>query len=68
MKCQKNGNLFYYFNMEEWNPGYWRIKKGTLFEEFIPYEKRWYCSENKIIHQNEKQKDSCKYCNKSLET
>lgn len=53
--------------MKEWNPGYWRIKKGTLFEEFIPYEKKWYCNQNKIIHQSEKEKNNCKYCNKSLE-
>jgi len=45
-----------------WNPGYWRIKKGTLFEEFIPYEKKWYCTNNKIIHQSEKEKNNCKHC------
>lgn len=47
---------------KEWNPGYWRIKKGTLFEEFIPYEKKWYCFQNKVIHQSEKEKNNCKYC------
>jgi hypothetical protein len=46
----------------EWNPGYWKIKKGTLFEEFIPYEKKWYCPQNKVIHQSEKEKNNCKYC------
>ena len=35
--------------MKEWNPGYWRIKKDTLIEEFIPYEKKWYCNQNKIM-------------------
>jgi|GEM_PF-6067500 len=44
---------------KEWNPGYYDVKKG-----FIPYEKRWYCNENKVIHQNVKEKDNCKYCGK----
>ena len=47
---------------EDWNPGFYRIVKGTIFEEFIPYEKTWYCVETKTIHQSEKQKNNCKYC------
>lgn len=46
----------------EWNPGYCKIKKGTFFEEFTPYEKKWYCPTNKVIHQSEKEKNNCKYC------
>jgi hypothetical protein len=48
--------------MEEWNPGYY-----DKWENFIPYEKKWYCNENKRIHQSEKEKNNCKYCNKGLE-
>lgn len=33
-----------------WNPGY--EKDGN----FIPYEKKWYCNHNKLIHQSEKEK------------
>lgn len=42
---------------EEWNPGYY--DKNEVFQ---PYEKRWYCNENKIIHNSEKEKNNCKYC------
>ena len=45
---------------EEWNPGY----NHNLTGIFIPYEKRWYCSHNKIIHGSEKEFNSCKHCNK----
>lgn len=52
---------------KEWNPGFWRIKKGTLFEEFVPYEKKWYCDYHKLIHQSEKEKNNCKYCSEKDE-
>lgn len=42
---------------EEWNPGYYD-KYGV----FQAYEKRWYCTENKLIHGSEKEKNNCKYC------
>lgn len=45
--------------MKEWNPGYY-----DKWENFIAYEKKWYCNPNKIIHQSEKEKNNCKYCNK----
>lgn len=45
---------------KEWNPGYYNVKG-----EYIQYEKRWYCNENKSIHQNIKEKDNCKYCGKN---
>jgi hypothetical protein len=48
--------------MEEWKPGYY-----DKWENFIPYDKKWYCNENKRIHQSEKEKNNCKYCNKGLE-
>jgi hypothetical protein len=50
---------------KEWNPGFWRIKKGTLFQEFVPYEKKWYCYYHKLIHQTEKEKNNCKYCSEN---
>lgn len=53
---------------KDWNPGFYRIKKGTIFEEFIPYEKTWYCVETKTIHQSEKQKNNCKYCRENEDT
>ena len=40
-----------------WNPGYY-----DKWENFHPYEKKWYCTTNKIIHQSEKEKNNCKYC------
>jgi hypothetical protein len=45
-----------------WNPGYWKINYKTFREEFIPYEKKWYCNHNKVIHQSEKEKNNCKHC------
>ena len=42
---------------EEWNPGY----NHNLTGIFIPYEKRWYCIHNKIIHGSEKEFNSCKF-------
>lgn len=47
---------------KEWNPGYWKINYKTFREEFIPYEKKWYCNFHKIIHQSEKEKNNCKHC------
>jgi hypothetical protein len=47
---------------EDWNPGYWKSKKDSLIEEFIAYEKSWYCDDNKIIHKSLKEKQNCKYC------
>ena len=41
----------------EWNPGYY-----DKWENFHPYEKKWYCVNNKIIHQSEKEKNNCKHC------
>jgi len=41
----------------EWNPGYY-----DKWENFHPYEKKWYCTINKIIHQSEKEKNNCKHC------
>lgn len=41
---------------EDWNPGY------SSNSGWISYEKRWFCNENKIIHQNIKEKQNCKYC------
>jgi hypothetical protein len=40
-----------------WNPGYY-----DKWENFHPYEKKWYCTNNKIIHQSEKEKNNCKHC------
>jgi hypothetical protein len=40
-----------------WNPGYY-----DKWENFHPYEKKWYCTINKIIHQSEKEKNNCKHC------
>lgn len=42
-----------------YNPGYY-----NKYVVFIPYEKKYYCNENKIIHQNEKELSNCKFCNK----
>ena len=47
---------------KEWNPGYWKINYKTFREEFIPYEKKWYCNFHKLIHQSEKEKNNCKHC------
>jgi hypothetical protein len=44
--------------MQDWNPGF-TDKDGN----FHPYEKRWYCNHNKIIHGSEKEYKNCKYCN-----
>lgn len=49
-------NEFIYYN-DEWNPGFYNKDN-----DFIPYEKRWYCNENKIIHGSLKEKENCKYC------
>ena len=35
-------NEFIYYN-DEWNPGFYNKDN-----DFIPYEKRWYCNKNKI--------------------
>jgi hypothetical protein len=43
--------------MTDWNPGYY-----DKWNDFIPYEKKWYCNQNKVIHQSEKEKNNCKYC------
>ena len=43
---------------DDWNPSYKNYKTG----EIIFYEKKWYCNENKIIHQNEKEFKNCKHC------
>lgn len=43
--------------MSSWNPGYYNTK-GV----FIQYEKKWYCNENKIIHNSENEMKMCKYC------
>ena len=40
-----------------WNPGYY-----DKWNNFIPYEKKWYCNHNKVIHQSEKEKNNCKHC------
>jgi len=48
--------------IKEWNPGYWKINYKTFREEFIPYEKKWYCNFHKLIHQSEKEKNNCKHC------
>jgi len=37
--------------MIPWNPGYY-----DKWNNFIPYEKKWYCNHNKLIHQSEKEK------------
>jgi hypothetical protein len=47
---------------DNWNPGYYD-KWGI----FYPYEKKWYCNTNKLIHSSKKEVLNCKYCNKSLE-
>ncbi len=39
-------------------PGYY--DKNNVF---IEYEKRWYCSENKTIHNSKKEFTNCKKCN-----
>lgn len=48
--------------MEDWNPGYWKVSKEGLGEIWIPYEKKWFCNENKVIHSSENEKNNCKYC------
>jgi hypothetical protein len=50
---------------DNWNPGYWKL--AGLGEIFIPYEKKWYCNTNKLIHSSKKEVLNCKYCNKSLD-
>ena len=47
--------------MIPWNPGYY-----DKWNNFIPYEKKWYCNHNKLIHQSEKEKekDNCSHCKK----
>jgi len=47
---------------DSWNPGYYKYK--DFKEIFIPYEKKWFCNTNKIIHGNEKEFLNCKDCNK----
>ena len=49
---------------DDWNPGYWKPGKG-LGEIFVPYEKKWYCNENKLIHNSKEEVKNCKYCNKN---
>lgn len=44
--------------MTPWNPGYY-----DKWENFIPYEKKWYCNHNKLIHQTEKEMNKCQHCN-----
>lgn len=39
--------------MIPWNPGYY-----DKWNKFIPYEKKWYCNHNKLIHQSEKEKEN----------
>ena len=43
--------------MTPWNPGYY-----DKWENFIPYEKKWYCNHNKLIHQSEKEMNNCQHC------
>lgn len=43
---------------KEWNPGYYDLKGN-----FIIYEKKYYCNENKIIHGSEKEFQNCLKCN-----
>lgn len=45
--------------MSDWNPCFKDYKKGII----IFYEKNWYCVENKIIHNKEKDYLKCKFCN-----
>ena len=47
---------------EDWNPGYWKVNKDTLGETWVNYDKNWFCNENKIIHNSEKEKNNCKFC------
>ena len=54
---KENKEEFVYFN-DEWNPGYYD-ENNT----FIKYEKSWYCNNNKIIHNSEKEYLNCKSCN-----
>jgi hypothetical protein len=42
----------------DWNPGFYDYKK----ECFVPYEKKWYCEENKIIHGSIREFTSCNSC------
>ena len=42
----------------EWNPGFY-----DEWGRFIPYEKAWYCNQNKTIHATEHDYKRCKYCN-----
>lgn len=41
----------------EWNPGFY-----DKWGNFYPYEKKWYCNKNKVIHQSEKEKNNCQHC------
>lgn len=50
---------------DNWNPGYWKPDK-ELGEVFVPYEKKWYCNENKLIHGSKKEVENCKYCKEKL--
>lgn len=43
--------------MKPWNPGYY-----DKWNNFIQYEKKWYCNHNKQIHQSEKEADKCPHC------
>lgn len=49
-------------NDKDWNPGFYKLVKGTIFFEFVPYEKKWYCNYYKLIHQSEKEKNNCNHC------
>ena len=42
----------------------WKPKSyvGKIGQEYIYYEKSWYCKENSVIHNNIKSVINCPYC------
>jgi hypothetical protein len=42
----------------EYNPGYYDYKKDC----WISYERKWFCQENKIIHNSAKDFINCTHC------
>lgn len=57
-------------NIKDWQPGRetWIGKGENRKRQWVPYEKAWFCNTNKIIHNNEKQVLSCKYCSQKYYT
>lgn len=54
-------------NIKDWNPSFEKYNRKTKKIDKVFYIKSWFCNENKIIHNSEKEVMNCKTCKKRYE-